>query len=411
MKQSMLKVANYCEHMCALLDAPCSLLMIEPELKVKYTDKKIFCDKCGACNHVITMYYGCSEAYRWNGKYVFYCPKGLVFIASSFSNDQSNLAGGMLVGPFVMGDIEDTLEVIEDPETKEAIKSLQVWDTIKVRHIEEILCAVAASVSTTTQSLYGNFVYEQEKLLSTFYEMKNEWQNEKRDSTFLIQSEKQMDILIENKDKDGAQKLLNEMLGYICFTGNANFYTIKARLVEMLVLLSRSAIDAGAGIQEIFLFNEGNLKQLEEISSIEEISEWITVILYRFIQYSFDFTTIKHSDVLYKIMQYVKANYDKKITLEDVASHVYLSRSYISSMFKKEMGESLISYVNRIRVDKSKILLLNESVSLVNVGSICGFDDQSYFTKVFKSIVGISPKKFRDCRGKMNTRDDSEVKK
>ena len=70
-------------------------------------------------------------------------------------------------------------------------------------------------------------------------------------------------------------------------------------------------------------------------------------------------------------------------------------------MFKEEMGEGLFTYVNRVRVEKSKVLLLNESVSLVNVGGLCGFEDQSYFTKVFKSIVGVSPKKYRDCRGKI----------
>ena len=58
-------------------------------------------------------------------------------------------------------------------------------------------------------------------------------------------------------------------------------------------------IDAGAGIQEILLFNEGNIKQIEEISSIEDMSAWITVIMHRFIHYSFDFSSVKHSDIMY----------------------------------------------------------------------------------------------------------------
>lgn len=169
----------------------------------------------------------------------------------------------------------------------------------------------------------------------------------------------------------------------------------------MVVLLSRSAIDAGAGIQEILLFNEANIRQVKEIESLEQLSAWITVIIHRFIKYSFDFTSVKHSDILYKIIQYVKANYDQKITLDDIASHVYLSRSYISSLFKEEMGENLFSYINRIRVEKSKFLLLNESIPLVTISGLCGFDDQSYFTKVFKRIVGVSPKKYRDSRGKI----------
>lgn len=395
------KAIDYCEHMSAVCNAPFSLLVTEPELELKYLHNDIFCKKCKGCDAVNTMHYGCSEAYRWNGKYVFYCPKGLILISAAITSENSSLCGGFIAGPVIMGDIEDTVQIIGDEELSHEIKRLPVYDTETVRHIEEILSAVAGNISGKSQSLYGNFIYEQDKLLSHLYEMKSEWQRDKGESRFLIDSEKKLSLLISNKDKDGAQQLLNEMLGYLFFSGKADFKTIKARIIEMLVLLSRAAIDAGAAIQEILLFNEENIKQIEKISSIEELSSWITVIMHRFIQYSFDFTGVKHSDVLYKIMQYVKANYNKKITLDDIAAHVYLSRSYISSMFKEEMGEGLFTYVNRIRVEKSKILLLNESVSLVNVGGMCGFEDQSYFTKVFKSIVGVSPKKYRDCRGKI----------
>ena len=65
------------------------------------------------------------------------------------------------------------------------------------------------------------------------------------------------------------------------------------------------------------------------------------------------------------------------------------------------MGETLFSYINRVRVEKSKTLILNEAVSLADVGSLCGFEDQSYFSKVFKSITGVSPKKFQERRGKI----------
>jgi YesN/AraC family two-component response regulator len=98
-------------------------------------------------------------------------------------------------------------------------------------------------------------------------------------------------------------------------------------------------------------------------------------------------------------MEYVKANYNQKITLDDIARHVYLSRSYLSSIFKEETGQSLFSYINSVRVEKSKMFLLDNSVSLVDISELCGFEDQSYFTKVFKKATGVSPKKYRDSRG------------
>lgn len=95
-------------------------------------------------------------------------------------------------------------------------------------------------------------------------------------------------------------------------------------------------------------------------------------------------------------MEYVKANFHRKISLDDVARTVYLSRSYLSSIFKEETGQSLFSYINKVRVEKSKLYLRDSGVALVDVAALCGFEDQSYFTKVFKKETGMSPKKYRD---------------
>ncbi len=380
---------------------PCVHLSVDPELRISQSPEGWFCRCYRGCDFCNTLHYGCSEAYRWNGKYVFYCPKGLVFAAASLTDEQGALTGGLVLGPLVMGELDDTLAMLSGDSLCEQIAQLPRFDTGYVRHASEVLCAVAAGISGNVSSRYGSYVYEQEKLLNELYAIKNEM-GVSRDSAYLIRSEKQLTALIAAQDKDGAGKLLNELLGYIFLSGNAELSAVKARLIEMLVLLSRSAIDAGAGIQEILLFNEGNIQYVEEISSLEELSAWVTVIMHRFMQYSFDFSSVKHADIVYKVIQFVKANFDKKISLEDVAAHVHLSRSYVSSLFKEEMGESLFAYINRVRIDKSKALLLSDKVSLADVGAMCGFEEQSYFTKVFKSVVGVSPKRFRDCRGKID---------
>ena len=97
----------------------------------------------------------------------------------------------------------------------------------------------------------------------------------------------------------------------------------------------------------------------------------------------------------------MKANYMNKITLEGVAKHVYLSPSYFSKIFKEEMNCPFNHYMNQIRVEESKKLLLNPEIKLVDISNMTGFEDQSYYCKVFKKIVGITPGKFRESRGKL----------
>ena len=218
-------------------------------------------------------------------------------------------------------------------------------------------------------------------------------------AAYPIEYEKRLQTFIRSRDKTSAREMLNELLGHIYCASDFDLTMIKARVLELVVLLSRATIDAGADIQEIFLSNTNYFHEIEQFDSLEELSVWLTGIMHRFINYSFDFTQVKHSDVVYKVMEYVKKNFSKKISLEDVARHVYLSRSYLSSIFKEETGQSLFSYINQVRVEKSKLYLLDNNVSLVDVAALCGFEDQSYFTKVFKKETGLSPKKYRDSRG------------
>jgi len=85
----------------------------------------------------------------------------------------------------------------------------------------------------------------------------------------------------------------------------------------------------------------------------------------------------------------------KKLTLEEVSKNVYLNSSYFSKIFKSELGCSSISYINNVRIEKSKDLLFNLSIPLTDVSSLMGFEEQSYYTKIFKKMIYMTPGEFR----------------
>jgi YesN/AraC family two-component response regulator len=86
----------------------------------------------------------------------------------------------------------------------------------------------------------------------------------------------------------------------------------------------------------------------------------------------------------------------KKISLMDVAEYVYISPAYLSKLFKEELKYNFNSYLNKVRVDMSKKMLKDYRISLINIALSCGFEDQSYYSKVFKRFTGISPGKYRE---------------
>ena len=357
-----------------------------------------FCVHCtyGKNKGLTTHLYGCHEAHRWNGKYIYYCPLGLTFVAASISESSGASAGGLVLGPIVMGDMQDVLFDIADQRMAWAVSRLSVFSTNKVRHISEILSAVAVHISDSGRQKRENPPNNGEKLLNDINVAKNYYADgDVKSAEMLLNFEKELHFAVLRGEKNSALQMINEMLAHIHVYSNFDLGAVKARLLELLVILSRATIEAGADPAETFRLSENFIQQIEQYADVDQLALWISDIVRRFIVAAFDLAVIKQSDVVFKTVNYIKRNCAEKLSLDSLAREVFLSKSYLSSIFKKETGMSLTAYITKVRVEKSKKLLLGDNASLALISGQCGFKDQSYFTKVFKKETGVSPKRFR----------------
>ena len=120
------------------------------------------------------------------------------------------------------------------------------------------------------------------------------------------------------------------------------------------MLLSRVAIEGGAETAHVLRFNHRYMGQIEQIRSVDELCYWLSGVMNSYTDLVFKFIDVKHVDVIRKAAEYIRKNYAAKITLEEVASYIYRSPSYFSKVFKEEMDCSFNTYLNRIRIEKSK---------------------------------------------------------
>ncbi len=94
-------------------------------------------------------------------------------------------------------------------------------------------------------------------------------------------------------------------------------------------------------------------------------------------------------------LRYIRNNYAKNITLNQVARQVNLSAGYFSNLFKKEVQENFVGYLNTLRIEQAKNLLQTTSMKAYEVAEKVGFTETTYFCKVFKKTTGMSPNEFR----------------
>lgn len=92
---------------------------------------------------------------------------------------------------------------------------------------------------------------------------------------------------------------------------------------------------------------------------------------------------------------YIQQNFQKKISLEDVARNVNHNASYFSRMFSKETGESFTDYLTGVRIEHAKRLLTDTDIGLSSISEQCGFNNQYYFSRIFKKSTGLAPGEWR----------------
>ncbi len=356
--------------------------------------------------------YGCYQSERFGGRYIYFCPVGLTHWASPIMQEGS-VIGALVGGPVHLVDPDEFLieEMAEKtgihqmhlPQLRKEMSSLPVVSTERVNSLSEILFLTARGLSDHTFSELDerkgsadlqSRLWEQISFMKSFSYAREDI------LAYPLEKEQRLLELIETGNKNGTQELLNEILGHIFFSSSGTIEVMRARVIELVVLLSRAAIRGGADVEQIFGLNYMYLNKIGSFRSIDEIAYWLSGILGRFTDQVFNLTNVKHADVIYRAIDYVRKNYMKRITLEETAARVFLSPAYFSRIFKEEMGENFNSYVNSVRVDAARRLLLNETIPLVDISTMAGFDGQSYFSKVFKKIVGVTPGRFRESRGK-----------
>lgn len=103
----------------------------------------------------------------------------------------------------------------------------------------------------------------------------------------------------------------------------------------------------------------------------------------------------RHYDYVEFVKEYVAHNYSDEVVFADLAKVAHVSRSYLSSLFKKEVGCSFQSYLVSFRINKAATLLQAPQLQLSEVAAMAGYPDYAQFSKMFKKLKGCSPKQYR----------------
>ena len=364
-----------------------------------------------------------TESRRIEETFIYTCELGLIYWTSPLYRN-GRYAGALAAGQVLSGDPEMMIKKfragcngsLTAEKIRKTLESVPQKSHAEIQAMARMLAVCAEKISEKEEDpgemiRHSGWLEEFPKIsgqpgisrqnkirlaasAQTHTNKQEEWTD---DSEYPLEKERMLLAAFRRGDNDTGGRILNELMDSIRYTIPHNFDIVRFRAIELAVLLSRAAADTeNSNSDSMFETNNRYLRRLLESKTPEELIENLHLVTKRISGNIFSFQGIRHASVLRKAERYIWEHYTRKISLEEISRASGLSAPYFSTIFKEEMGENLSSYINRLRVEKAATLLTETGRPLNEIAELCGFEDQSWFSKIFKNFTHISPGKYRE---------------
>lgn len=192
-----------------------------------------------------------------------------------------------------------------------------------------------------------------------------------------------------------ARAILNRVLIGIYGLAGERMELLKSSILELVVMMNRAAVEAGADPATVLGRNYRSLTELAAIDDEEELSDWLRRMLETLIECIQINDTYPNSVLLSKAVRYMEANLHQHIRRDQVARVAGLSPSHFSKLVSENLGLPFGQLLTQMRVNRAKELLLRSSRPLSAIAIDCGFFDQSHFNKTFRAATSHAPGEYR----------------
>lgn len=159
---------------------------------------------------------------------------------------------------------------------------------------------------------------------------------------------------------------------------------------ELWGIIAFAFYEMGTVLDDIFS-NDSITREIADLKRPSELAEWLGAkigIVFSSREWG---GNGKHRQAVDFMMEYIHEHYAEDITLAGLADKVYISRNYLSMIFKNITGETFNNYLTRVRIEKARELLMEKKALVYEVAEMVGYKNVPYFSTVFKKITGMNP--------------------
>ncbi|MRH44023.1 helix-turn-helix domain-containing protein [Aquibacillus halophilus] len=172
--------------------------------------------------------------------------------------------------------------------------------------------------------------------------------------------------------------------------------SLKNSLICSCTLFTRAIIRGGVHPETAFTLSDTYILEIERQDDIVLLDKLEYQMLCHFIDVLNNEEKLPYGKTINRAITYIHDHILEDLNLHVIGKHCFVNHSYLSHLFKKEVGYSIVHYINKKRVEEAKYLLLHTTSSISEIAMLFKFCNQSYFTAQFKQFEGLTPRQFRD---------------
>lgn len=176
---------------------------------------------------------------------------------------------------------------------------------------------------------------------------------------------------------------------------NNSFTNMKTNLMIFDALCNREAILAGVDRFLAYKISNNIKFYINKISVSSELKQVAQRILTTYAKAVRDYTLLEYSNNIKRIVLYIRKNLTNKISLDDIAKDLFITKEHLSRIFKKEMKITISEYIIKLKIQEAKNLLKQTNNNILDIANILNFANSSHFSNSFKKFTGISPSDYR----------------
>lgn len=369
-----------------------------------------FCQQVQECPHGRTR---CHMQLNETGRhsaaigepYICRCPLGVVEVGAAVFYGTEYL-GVLLCGPFLLWEWDELV-------IQEILEGCAHWDinkeslVVASRNLPVLSAEQAQAIADMLYMLVGHVAHSGTIVLS----QRSSINRQQMQLSGLVQALKRTpgalspgythsreQMLLERMrrgDRNGAKAILNELLGLIFYRNAGKLDVTKARVLELIVVISRAAVENGTSLESLLGYNYDFIMELNELETFEDVCAWIVRVLDAYLDAVSVTKDNESPQYLEEALRYIRLHYSEQLTLEEVASKVHISLYYLSHLFKEKLGITFLEHLTRIRMEEACTLLITTEENIRDIAAHVGYDDAGYFSKAFKRRMKSTPLAYR----------------